>query len=139
MAQSLRKRREAVIRRHVEAESRGDVDGVVASFSHPKYEMVPLGTEHDGEAAVRLLLSSLFLAFPDFKLVVRNLYHSDKAVIAEVWMDGTHRAPWAGVEAKGHRIHLPVVGIFLFEGDKLLCEKVYFDSATLLRQITIGK
>jgi limonene-1,2-epoxide hydrolase len=43
------------------------------------------------------------------------------------------------VEAKGHRIHLPVVGIFLFDGDKLLCEKVYFDSATLLRQMATGK
>lgn len=135
---TLRKRREAVIRQHVEAESRGDVEGVVASFFHPKYEMVPFGTEHDGEEAVRLMLSALFTAFPDFKLVVRNLYHSDTAVIAEVWMDGTHQAPWAGLEATGLPIHLPVVGIFLFDGDRLLCERVYFDMATLHRQITIG-
>jgi len=27
--------------------------------------------------------------------------------------------------------------IFVFEGDKLMCEKVYFDHATVLRQICI--
>ena len=32
-------------------------------------------------------------------------------------------------------MEVAAVLIFVFEGDKLVCEKVYFDHATILRQI----
>jgi hypothetical protein len=32
-------------------------------------------------------------------------------------------------------IEVPLVGIFDFDGDRLMCEKVYFDMATLMRQL----
>jgi hypothetical protein len=34
---------------------------------------------------------------------------------------------------------VPVVCIFEFNEDKLLCEKVYFDMATLVNQLTANK
>ena len=100
--------------------------------------MVPLGTTHDGAVAVSELLCSLFAAFPDLTLEVTALYHSDNAVISEVRMHATHCGPWAGMEATGKRINLPVVGIFLFEDDRMVCERLYYDSATLLRQMAVG-
>ena len=33
-------------------------------------------------------------------------------------------------------MNVPVACIFEFDGDKLLCEKVYFDMATLMNQLT---
>ena len=31
-----------------------------------------------------------------------------------------------------------MTALFLFEGDGIVCERVYFDSASLLRQLTGG-
>ena len=66
--------------------------------------------------------------------VVRQ-HHADEAVVVEFVMTGTHRGPWAGLVATGRRMELRLVGIFEFEADRLMCERVYFDMATLMRQL----
>jgi limonene-1,2-epoxide hydrolase len=38
----------------------------------------------------------------------------------------------------GNRVNFPVVGIFEFDGDRLLCEKVFFDMAAVLTQMLPG-
>jgi hypothetical protein len=45
-------------------------------------------------------------------------------------MKGTHLGDWAGLKATGR----PVACIFEFDEDRLMCEKVYFDMATLVNQ-----
>ena len=90
------------------------------------------GEESDGEAAVRDLLQELMAGFPDFKAEVGNTYHADDAVIGEARVTGTHSGEFAGVPATGRPVDYPLVAIFEFEEDRLLCEKVYFDSATIL-------
>ena len=135
---TLRERREAVVHRHVEAECRQDVEGTLASFHLPRYDVKPLGVTHDGEGAVRELLTGLFVGFPDFSAEVTALHHADTVVILEVRMTGTHRGPWAGLEPTGRAIDVPVACIFEFDEDRLVCEKVYFDFATLKRQLKAG-
>jgi hypothetical protein len=48
-------------------------------------------------------------------------------------MTGTHKGPWAGIEATGRPMDVRITCIFEFDDDPLVCEKVYFDFATLLR------
>src|ERR1035441_3261384 len=62
-------------------------------------------------------------------------YHADDAVIVEVRFGGTHRGVWAGIAPTGNRMEVQSVCIFVFEGDDSVCEKVYFDHATILRQL----
>ena len=135
IALDLRARREAVIRAHADAENRHDVEATLKTFHKPRYEVVPLGEPVDGAMNVRELLKGLMEGFPDFRAEIERLHHSDRVVAAEVRMSGTHRGPWAGVPPTGRRIDVPTLCLFEFEGDKLLCEKVYFDMATLLRQL----
>jgi steroid delta-isomerase-like uncharacterized protein len=134
-ALDLRVRRAAVIREHVEAENRQDPDGVVASFHRPRYDVVPLRYPNDGAAAVHELLAGLFAGFPDFHVEPGPLFHADDAVFVEVRMTGTHRGEWAGVAPTGRAMDIRAGCLFEFEGDRLVCERVYFDSATLLRQL----
>jgi steroid delta-isomerase-like uncharacterized protein len=133
--QGLRERREAIVNQHIAAENRHDVEATVATFHHPRYEVN--GEESDGEAAVRDLLQELMAGFPDFKAEVGKTYHADDAVIGEGRITGTHNGEFAGVPATGRRVDYPIVAIFEFDEDRLLCEKVYFDSATILTQIGV--
>jgi predicted ester cyclase len=59
----------------------------------------------------------------------------DDGVLVEGIITGTHDGEWAGIPPSGGRITVPVVGIFEFDGDRLVCEKVHLDMASLLTQM----
>jgi steroid delta-isomerase-like uncharacterized protein len=134
--QSLRQQREAVVRRHMEAENVHDFDAVIDTFSHPRYELVPSGQVHDGEAAVRAYFRETRTAFPDQRNELIELRHADDAVVVEFWLLGTHRGPLLGIAPTGRAFRCRMAALFLFEGARITCERVYFDSATILRQLT---
>ena len=128
--------REAVVDAHIEAEAvKHDVAAALATFHHPRYEVPAVGAIADGSEAVQGSLTQVLGAFPDFWLERSALYHADDAVIVECRFGGTHRGPWAGIPATGKPVAVQSALIFVFEGEKLVCEKVYFDHATILQQI----
>ncbi|HEY7609917.1 MAG TPA: ester cyclase [Alphaproteobacteria bacterium] len=135
IALELRARREALIRAHADAENRHDVEATLETFHRPRYEVVPLGEPIDGAANVRDLLKGLLEGFPDFRAEIDRLHHSDSVVAVELRITGTHRGPWASIPPTGRRIDVPALSLFKFDGDRLECEKVYFDMATLMRQL----
>jgi steroid delta-isomerase-like uncharacterized protein len=132
---SLREAREAIVLEHLAAENRHDIDATVATFHHPRYEIN--GETSDGETAVRTLLEELLTGFPDLCIDPQKIHHADDAVIGEGRMTGTHTGTFANIPATGRSIDYRAVAIFEFDNDRLVCEKVHFDSATLLRQLGI--
>ena len=130
-----RRRREAVVQRHIAAENVGDLDATIASFRSPRYDVVPMGAASEGEAAVRELVRGLLGGFPDFHFEPTKLHHAEAAVIVEARMTGTHRGVWAGLQPHGRRMDLRVACVFDFDGDGLVNETVYFDFGTLQRQL----
>jgi steroid delta-isomerase-like uncharacterized protein len=132
----LREQREAAVRRHMEAENVHDFDAVIDTFAHPRYELIPSGAIHDGEAAVRAYFRETRTAFPDQRNELISLRHADDAVLVEFWLLGTQRGPIAGFAPTGREFKCRMAALFLFEGAKIVCERVYFDSATILRQLT---
>ncbi len=134
---SIRARREAIVNAHIEAEAvTHDVAAALATFDHPRYEVPAMGAIIDGAEGVEGLLTQLLRAFPDFRLERLALYHADEAVIVECRFGGTHRADWARIAPTGNRMEVQSALIFVFEGERLVCEKVYFDHATVLRQLS---
>ncbi len=128
--------REAIVNAHIAAESVDhDVAATVATFRHPRYEVPAMGAIMDGDEAVAGLVGGLLAAFPDFYLHKVALHHADSAVIVECRFGGTHRGIWAGVEATGNSMEVEAALVFVFDGEDLVCEKVYFDHATVLRQL----
>ena len=132
---SLRQRREAIVNQHAEAENRHDVEATIATFQHPRYEVN--GVPSDGAAAVRELLQGMMDGLPDLHAEIGKMRHTDDAVFGEGRIRGTHDGGWAGIPPTGRHVEFPVVAIFEFDGDRLLCEKVYFDMATVLTQIGV--
>jgi len=134
--EAIRKQREAVVRRHMESENVHDFETTMSTFAHPRYEIVPTGAVYDGEEAVRGYFKDSRAAFPDQRNEPISLRHADDAVIVEFWLLGTHRGPLAGLAPTGREFRCRMTAFFLFEGTGIVCERVYFDSATILRQLT---
>jgi steroid delta-isomerase-like uncharacterized protein len=134
--QDIRAHREALVRRHMEAENVHDFDAVIATFAHPRYELIATDQVHDGEAAVRAYFRESRGAFPDQRNELIALHHADDAVIAEFWLLGTHCGPLMGIAPSGKEFRCRMAALFLFDGPSLVCERVYFDAGTILRQVT---
>ena len=132
---SLRERREATVRAHMESENRKDFDATIATFAHPRYELVGTGQVHDGEESVRAYFVASRRAFPDQRNEVKALHHADDCVVVEFDLLGTHLGPLGDMEPTGREFRCRMVALFLFEGDGLVCERVYFDSGTIVRQL----
>jgi len=136
----VRAARERVVRAHVDAENRHDPDSTVATFSRAKasYDIPAFGEggqvpDHD---AVRELFVGMFSVFPDFHVVSGPLLHGDDHVMVEVRLSGTQHADWAGIPSTGRSFDTRVAVLFEFEGEELVCERVYLDFGEIARQLT---
>ena len=136
MDSGLREERERIVKRHMDAENVHDFDSVIDTFSHPRYELVATGRVHDGEEAVREYFRETRTAFPDQRNELISLHHADDTVIVEFWLLGTHHGSLMGIGPTGRKFRCRMAAFFIFEDTKLLCERVYFDSNTILRQLT---
>jgi steroid delta-isomerase-like uncharacterized protein len=132
---ALRAARDAVIREHMEAENRLDFDAVIATFDHPRYELIATGQVFDGEEEVRAYYATSRGAFPDQRNEIHTLRHADDAVVVEFDLLGTHLGTFVGFEPTGRAFRCRMAAIFEFAGDRIVCERVYFDASTLLRQL----
>jgi steroid delta-isomerase-like uncharacterized protein len=134
-AQELREKREEVVREHMESENRHEFDVTLGTFEHPRYEIVPTGDVFDGAEEVSGYFRDTRAAFPDQRNELITLHHTDAGVIAEFTLKGTHEGPLRGIPATGKVFSCRCAAFFLFEQDRLVCERVYFDAATILGQL----
>jgi steroid delta-isomerase-like uncharacterized protein len=128
--------REQIVRRHMESENAHDYATTIGTFAHPRYEIIATDRTYDGLAEVQSYFRESRTAFPDQRNELISLRHADDAVIVEFWLLGTHKGPLMGIEPTGRSFRCRMTAFFIFEGTGLVCERVYFDSATILRQLT---
>jgi steroid delta-isomerase-like uncharacterized protein len=133
--QDLREHREALVREHMESENHHDFDTTLGTFEHPRYEIIPTGDVFDGADEVRGYFETSRTAFPDQRNKLLELHHADDAVIVEFELEGTHEGPLRGIPPTGKPFKVRTTAFFLFEGKELVCERVYFDSATIMGQL----
>jgi steroid delta-isomerase-like uncharacterized protein len=131
----VRAAREAVVREHMESENRQDFEATMATFAHPRYELIATGEIHDGEEAVRAYYARSRAAFGDQRNEVIAMHHADDGVIVEFDLLGTHTGELLGFAPTGREFRCRMAALFLFDGDRINCERVYFDSGTILRQL----
>ena len=132
---TLQERRAAVVREHMESENRHEFDVTLRTFAHPRYELIATGEVYDGEQEVRGYYARTRAAFNDQRNEVIALHHTDDGVIVEFDLLGTHTGALAGYEPTGREFRTRMIALFLFDGDLINCERVYFDSGSILRQL----
>ncbi len=135
----LRRKRETIVREHMDSENRHEFDATLETFHHPRYELIATGEVYDGPEEVMGYFERTRRAFPDQRNELLALHHADDAVCVEAVIRGTHEGPLGGLPPTGRAFELPILSIFLFDDDELVCERVYFDSTTVLRQLGVAR
>jgi hypothetical protein len=126
---ALRARREAILATHLAGETAMDADSVLATMvEDATYELVAIDRVLHGHKEIRHLLELMFGALPGIVHRAVCFHHADDNVIVEVetdfpnGLDGTTPGQMAVVKS---------VGVFPFDGDRSLGEKVYSDVSPL--------
>ena len=135
---NLQNAREQTVREHMQWENEHRFDDTLATFAHPRYEIVATGDVYDGPEEVAEYYRETRAAFPDQRNENVVLHHAGDAVIVEFDLLGTHLGPFRGLPPTGRSFNCRMTAIFEFEGEQIVCERVYFDSATILRQLGVA-
>jgi steroid delta-isomerase-like uncharacterized protein len=138
VAEQLRRKREELVIEHMESENRHHYEATIETFDHPRYELIGTGDVYDGPEEVAGYFQETRTAFPDQRNELIALHHADDAVIVEANLYGTHEGPLRGFPPTGRRFEMRFCAVFVFEQDRLVCERVYFDQNTILRQLGIA-
>ncbi len=123
----------------MEAENAHDFDRCIAAFDHPRYEIVATGEVWDGRSGVNTLLNQNKTGFSDFQFRPTTMHHADDAVIVEGRFTGTHDGSWRGLPATGRKVDFPLIIVFVFEEDRMVCERTYFNIGTPLSQLGVAR
>jgi len=125
----LRAKREAILAAHLNGETTMDADAVLATMvPEATYELVSIDRVLRGHDQIRQLLELMFNALPGIVHRGVAFHHADHHVVVEVetdfpnGLDGTTPGQTAVVKS---------VGIFPFDGERSLGEKVYSDMSPL--------
>ncbi|RDH79028.1 ester cyclase [Mycolicibacterium moriokaense] len=139
----LRRRRLEVIREHMDTEVTQEFDRTLATFNgHPRYEIMPTGQVFDGDDEVMGYYRMTRTAFPDQRHDNVRHHFTDDTVIVEFDLLGTNLGEFYGLPPTGKSFRVPIIAVFFFDGeqpDRIVNERVYFDSASLVTQIGRGE
>jgi predicted ester cyclase len=135
---TLRERRLEIVRLHMASENDLEFDVTMRTFEHPRYELVATGQVFDGRDEVAGYYRTSRASFPDQRNDNVVLTYGEDAVIAEFDLLGTHLGELAGIPPTGRTFRCRMCALFLFPpgGDHIVGERVYFDQATIARQLT---
>jgi steroid delta-isomerase-like uncharacterized protein len=136
---SVIEEREKIVRDHVEAENSRDYQAALATFDRPRYEFVATDEVFDGPQEVMAHWEELDRAFPDQVDEIIAIHHAEDVAILEFVSRGTHLGTLRGLPPTGKPFELPASAIFVFEGSRLVCERVYFDTGAFYRQLGVER
>jgi len=138
---ALAERRVAMAREiteHLTAESTQDLEALLAGMTEDCYNLVMCDPSplYQGPKEVARRYRGLWTAFPDLQVRLRRIVaiEGDQAV-TEHTLSGTHHGPLFGTAPTGRSVQVDTVVIWEFAGERIRGETVYFDLATMFRQV----
>lgn len=136
-------RRDAMVREitsHLVAESTQNLEVLLAGMTEDCYNLVVCDPSplYNGPEAVARRYRGLWTAFPDLHVELRRIVaiEGDLAVTQHT-LSGTHGGPLFGVPPTGRRVRVETAVIWEFVGVRIRGETVYFDLATMFRQVGV--
>lgn len=129
----------ALVEQHIRLENEHDLEGVLRTFGETaRYDDEAWGDHYEGRNGVREFYEQLMKALPDLEIDVQRRHVTDEAILMEVMIRGTHLGAWRGLPPTGRHVEVPLCGVYTFDADdRLAGEKIYYDRATVLRQLGV--
>lgn len=115
-----------------------DPEGIVR-FGAPDEvaDFVPVGEFH-GPDEVRRFFVEVFAAFPDFDMRVDRIVSDERTAVVQWHATGTFTgAPFLGILSTGRGLAFKGVDVFEIEDGLVRRATVYYDGATMARQIGV--
>lgn len=122
----------------------GNADAAIATMTdHPVLIHVPVGTGATGREPLRKFYAEVFIPqLPkdaELELLTRTV--TPARLVDEFILRFTHdiRMDWfaPGIEPTGRQLAVPHVAVIGFEGGLMCSEHIYWDQATVLRQMGV--
>jgi steroid delta-isomerase-like uncharacterized protein len=134
-----RSARMAAVEQHIRLENAHDLEGVLGTFGKvARYDDEAWGEHYEGADGVRRFYAQLMRALPDLEIEVQHRHLTDDAIVLEVMIRGTQLGDWRGLPGTGRRVEIPLCAVYTFDSeDNLAGEKIYYDRATVLRQLGV--
>ena len=131
--------RVAIVEEHVRHENDHNLEAVIQTFGESaRYDDEPWNQHYQGREQVRQFYEQLMAALPDLSIEIVRQHVAAETVILEVMIRGTQLGPWRGLPATGRRVEVPLCGVYTFGvDDRLAGERIYYDRATVLRQLGV--
>jgi carboxymethylenebutenolidase len=128
---------------HIAAEFQTkDVETTLATMVDDAYvNHMPVNTGGRGKDALRVFYRDVFIpSWPDdLQMKLVNRVVGDAQLVEELHLSFTHTKPmeWflPHVPPTNKRVEMDFVVVVQFRGDKLACERIYWDHAAALRQV----
>ena len=129
----------AIVEEHIRLENAHDLEGVLRTFGDTaRYDDEAWGEHYSCRDGVHSFYEQLMKALPDLEIQVQRRHVTDDAILVEVVIRGTQLGSWRGLPATGRRVEVPLCGVYTFDADdRLAGEKIYYDRATVLRQLGV--
>ncbi len=136
-SKSLEDQRLALVREHMQSENELRFEDTLETFDHPRYELIATGEVYDGAEEVSGYYRSSRAMFADQHNENTLLHAAGDAVIAEFDLVGTMTGEVRGIAPTGRSFRCRMCAVFEFEpgGARIVCERVYFDQATIAQQL----
>jgi steroid delta-isomerase-like uncharacterized protein len=127
---------EQVVRRHLGAWSRGDVEGIVACFSEDcLFEDYAVEETFKGRQGVRSFARAVFNSTPNFQWTPKAIYVIGSVACTESETSGIQRATIRACRLPERASVLPTISVDEVENGLLHRHRDYYSLATFLRQV----
>jgi steroid delta-isomerase-like uncharacterized protein len=129
----------AIARAHFDAFNTRNIEkGLTLVTNDVKWTNVPFNANFTGHAGYREFHNNWITAMPDCKVEIVNVFGGDQWTVVEFIGRGTHTGPLVGpqgsIPATQKKLELKVCELLRIEDGLIAESRVYFDSATMLRQ-----
>jgi ketosteroid isomerase-like protein len=127
---------EEVARSMFDALRAHDLDGVMANWSEDGIEdVVPLGIFR-GRDEIRENVRGLFAGAPDLEATLESIVADESKAVMQWRASGTFTGePFNGIQPTGGHIELRFLELMEVDGGLVVRNTVYYDAATLARQM----
>jgi steroid delta-isomerase-like uncharacterized protein len=128
----------AFVQEYFDAWKGTDENRILAYYSDDVVIDLPTATLR-GKSAVRdAFVRPFILGFPENLHAIQNLAHAPNLVAVEWSFEAVHKGPFATVSATHRQVQVPGCSFYQYDlnARTITAGRIYFDFATLMRQIS---